>query len=729
MASFKGLPPQLVSLIHHIELNKVGWWDRAIEHLAVATIWLAGAPLDAQAIMDESKKTFSLTLDPGRLAARLDSLCECGVLIRLPNGEFKISETSQKNLERDLASAEAVQNAAKERFVDLLRQHCPVASPEETWRSFTDGLLIPLVRQLGARTYKVVSAAGFDIDHSPRLEDFYKSCPGQDRAALRKAIDAFLDPQSDVVRAYILRYLNVHFFLEAAALNEENLKALASLPERFSFTLLLDTNVLFSVLGLHDNPSNEAAVLLVNLVKNLPASVSAKLYACPMTIREIRDVLIARQQALEGFTITPNMVEPAKRAGVSGATGSFMEQSKSEHGITASDYFKPYLSNLVRILRSKGVEFYNAEQTKYKTDRGVMDDIVQQLEVEMTPSRKLQNYEAVEHDVVLWHFVRDRRPSIVESPSDANFWIATLDFGFLGFDAFKRRQVQDTVPLCIHPSTLISMLQFWVPRNAAFDQAMIGALRLPFLFQEFDPVAERTTVRILQVLSRFENVGNLSEETMSNILLSDALREKILAEKEIDAQTLLVKEALIEEDNKVRQALSKSAEELCQLRRDDDTKRLAIEALKIQIENGATEKAELLQRIESVQGKLRTEEDSKKSLESRVNQLESAQSLVTRRAEVTRFLGIWVILAPLLIALGWWVTHSLGGGSWRLDAVTVCVLVAVWALLTSWDGRRRPIVRDTAFFSLFLKMNRWISGILGTLALGIIANALWETIK
>jgi len=729
MAGDSGLPPQLVSLIHHIELNKAGWWDRAIERLAVATIWLAGTPLTAHDIIEKNGETFSITLDPGRLVARLDSLCEQGILIRLPNEEFKISETSLKKLEEDLADAEGAQNAAKARFVELLQQYCPSASPEDTWKTFNEDLLVPLVRELGARTYKVVSAAGLDIEQSPRLENFFKSYPGQDRDSLRRALGAFLDPHSDVARSYILRYLNVHFFLEAAALSQENLKTLTSMPVNPSFTLLLDTNVLFSVLGLHDNPSNEAAVLLVKLVTSLQATVSGRLFACAITIKEMRDVLLARQGALQGLTITPNMVEPAKKAGVGSVTLNFMEQARSPQGVTAYDYFQPYVHNLVKILRSKGVEFHNAQLGKYKTDQRVIDDTVRQLEYEKKHSNRPKTYEAIEHDVILWYFVRDNRPSPIESPADAKYWIVTLDFGLLGFDAFKRHQLPDKVPICIHPTTLISLLQFWVPRSALFDEAIIGSLRLPFLFQEFDPDAERVTVRILQVLSRYENVGDLSEETISDVLLSEALRQKIITERGVEEQTQLIKEALIEEDKKVRKALNQVGEEVSQLRKADEDKKLAIEALEHRVENDTAEKRELLQRIENAQKNFKSEQEAKESLEAQINQQKDVERLRVKREAGRRFLAAWGIVSPLLITAAGWVTDLFGHGSWRLDTVIVCVLVVIWMLLASWDGNRRPTIRDTNPFKGFLKTKRWLFFILGTLALGVVANALWEAFK
>jgi hypothetical protein len=36
------LPMELVSLVHHIELNKAGWWDVAVQQLLLAAMWISG---------------------------------------------------------------------------------------------------------------------------------------------------------------------------------------------------------------------------------------------------------------------------------------------------------------------------------------------------------------------------------------------------------------------------------------------------------------------------------------------------------------------------------------------------------------------------------------------------------------------------------------------------------------------------------------------------------------
>jgi hypothetical protein len=94
-----GLPPELVSLVHHVELNKAGWWDGVIRQFILAGIWLSGGPLSSERIHDVLRNGFSVSPEPERIDLQVRQLCETGRLIRLPSGEFKISETSLHTLE------------------------------------------------------------------------------------------------------------------------------------------------------------------------------------------------------------------------------------------------------------------------------------------------------------------------------------------------------------------------------------------------------------------------------------------------------------------------------------------------------------------------------------------------------------------------------------------------------------------------------------------------------
>lgn len=74
-------------------------------------------------------------------------------------------------------------------------------------------------------------------------------------------------------------------------------------------------------------------------------------------------------------------------------------------------------------------------------------------------------------------------------------------------------------------------------------------MRLPFLFQEFDAEAERTSLRILKGLGRFDGRDDISAQTITSVILNEGLRARLQSERTEDgeAEIALIRDALVEE--------------------------------------------------------------------------------------------------------------------------------------------------------------------------------------
>ena len=81
--------------------------------------------------------------------------------------------------------------------------------------------------------------------------------------------------------------------------------------------------------------------------------------------------------------------------------------------------------------------------------------------------------------------------------------------------------------MCLEPSSLIQLFQFWVPSSTQLDEALVGSVRQPLLFLKFDTESEQVTLRILKQLSRFEASKDLDPEVVTEILTNTALRDRL----------------------------------------------------------------------------------------------------------------------------------------------------------------------------------------------------------
>jgi|SRR5215469_8492882 len=118
------------------------------------------------------------------------------------------------------------------------------------------------------------------------------------------------------------------------------------------------------------------------------------------------------------------------------------------------------------------------------------------------------------------------------------------------------------VPLCVHPTSLIQLLQFWVPRTKEFEEAILGSLRLPFLFQELDVEAERMSLRILKGLGLFEGSNEISEQTITQVILNEDLRSRLQSEHSKEEDIELIRGALIAEMQSQADSEAAKAKEL-----------------------------------------------------------------------------------------------------------------------------------------------------------------------
>jgi hypothetical protein len=719
MAEAHKLSPELVSLVHHIELNKAGWWDLAVQRLVLTAFWMKRGMIALSP--DEVKTTlaveFSIALDAALIAKELQVLQTGGQLVILTDGRFKLAEQTIRDCEHELAEAVELEASVKRRFQTLLAQCCPAIDSDRAWGVFLETFLLPTVSELGANTYRLITGSGVEID-LPQLKPFTDSFPAVETVGLHNFVRAFLDPADASVRRYVLRTMNAYFVVRASGLNKQTVERLAqSATQQPPTVLFFDTNVLFSLLGLHENPADEGSLALMSLVKKLSTNVPIKLRVLIPTLDEMKRAITASQEAVLNMRISPRLLNTAATVGISGITEKFLRLSAGRGAtVSPADYFEPYLKNLLTILRGNGVELFSQDLSFYNTNQDVIDDLLQQQEFEKQKyGERAKNYERLEHDMVLWHFVKDKRPPRPESPIDAEYWIVTADYRFLGFDAHKQRKIGSEVPICLHPTTLTQLLQFWVPQTPEFEQALLSTMRLPTVLTLMDGDAERVSLKILNALSTFENIGNLPPETTTRVLLNDALRQKLRVEDDIAKQVDLVREALIDENKRAEQRLNEERRRASQLQQDG-------EKLQVQLSSTASE----------IQG-LRTElerhradaAESKSAAQKTEEKLASFIAAGERRGARRNFALRWVgILALAFAAAFVWLLRS--DVRPQTAVITLGAIAVAWLWLADRAGRRAEAVKEWSPFLSLVRVRIWLYG---TLLTGMLVSAAWDGAK
>lgn len=542
------LPRELVTLVQHVELSDAAWWERAVQRFLVSAVWIHDSPVEAERLPQVVREHLGIDLDPGACEAQMLELCEEGRLVEV-KGAVQLSLVARREMEQSLARTEETENSIRQRVATAFSRFEDV-DEETAWELFDEVLVEPLIAELGVRVYEIVTGGAPPVE-SAVIRSFTQAFPSREEEALAVVVDV-LDPNVAAVQDFLLSRLNAHFLVASAHPPEGFLERLRREDgsQRPTMTLFVDTNFLFSFLGLHENPSNEAASRLLELVEAVRDHIEVRLYVLPITIDETRRVINANVERLSGMRLGPRTAAAAVASvQPSGIVRRYLS-AVGEHGgrLSADEFFGPYQNDLLTILRQYGLELYNASLDALRLDQAVIDDVLDQEEFQKEHRSYVKSYEANLHDVVLWHFVNGRRPHGVSSPLDVKYWALSVDFaGLLSFDRFKQTTSRAVLPHCIHPAALISVLQFFAPLDEALQRALVACCRLPLIRADVDEETERVTLKMLKALSRYENLEDLEAETIQSLLLSDALRSRISRAHSAEEEMAALDSMLIDE--------------------------------------------------------------------------------------------------------------------------------------------------------------------------------------
>lgn len=712
------LSPELVSLVHHIELNKSGWWNKAVRRMIVAAIWSASRPLSSQEVKEILYKDFQVELDMLSLENQIHVLRSEQVIVSTDEKKMVVAQNHLKEFEIAFTNSQEDAEKAKEQFCISLSSYCNELDPQKIWDEFNSNFLLPMIRTIGANTYHLVTGEA-SIQDGKYLDNFLKRYDESYTDCLRSALTEFFSPKNSFTRAYILKYLNVYFLIEATKISKETLSAIEKYQKKKpKFRLFLDTNFLFSVLGLHENPADSAAATLLTLSQSLKDTIDLRLYVIPDTIDEAKRVISsAINKSLTNNIIPRNIASAALHSNISGIVARyFYEAKQSQKQISPQEYFEPYINDLVTILKSKGIEVFGRSIQHLHTRQDVVDDILLQGEREQTKcDEKQKSYKVLQHDMTLWHVVNDTRPFTLESPLDAGDWVITLDHRLLGFDSYKQRVNTRKIPVCLHPTALIQLLQFWVPMSEDVQENILNSIRLPLIFHQFDTLDEAVTLTIVKSLSRYKDSSDLPESTVRAILVDKALRERLAEKLPENEQIQLIEEALINQHKIISDELIEERQRLAEL--DSNIRKKDQYVNQLTIEN------------DNKQQEIIAHEENSKALSERVATLEKKEQLRNYK----RY-ALYLPIVLLLIS-EWIIFKKLSSiddnFKFQILSLFMSVFCIIWIFWSIRIGRGMEYVVKSKFYGwleILAKFASWGLVFISTTIVGILIQNHWDQI-
>ncbi len=582
----KILSSEIVSLVHHVKLNESGWWEKAVQNIIISTI---GINQNKETLENEITanvlKEIKTEIDATRLKKQFEILKSKGVILNKSGNFFVLSDEKYNEFQSSFSSQKKIEFEAENRFKELSEIFCPEMENKKLWNELNELLIIPLIKEIGAKTYELISGSDSkNIEEYGQFQLFLSRFNGN-REKIQTLLLQYFDFSNEFVKKYILHQLNAYFFIEATNLNQQTVEKVYELSKsQTNLKIFVDTNFLLTLLDLHDNPSNEAAFALFELIEEIKNKVNIKFYVLPKTVEEFQNLIKKFKDHLKRLKPTLNQAIAAETTDeFTGIIKKYFQKCHEKNTILdLEDYFDPYLDNFSVNIRKKGIEIQQDNMDKYATDSRVVDDLLEQVEYRYDKNSKTGKYfnlteeekqikkdtiyDKFNHDCQIWYYVKDKRPAYIDSTKDVKNWILTLDFSFLEYDKYKQHtDTNNKISICLHPNEFISMLQFWVPRTEKFENAILGSFRLPFFFKEIDSDSEKISMDILRAMSQYEDGEKFSPELVTEILTNKALRQKIKPNNTVEENALLIKEEVFKSYELKKEQLKEETEKKNQL--------------------------------------------------------------------------------------------------------------------------------------------------------------------
>ncbi|MEV0678389.1 hypothetical protein AB0I60_17920 [Actinosynnema sp. NPDC050436] len=679
-------------------MNRSEWWLEALGKIVLWRLAEVGRPQRLEQIKRSLVDDLGVTVEPRQFADVIERLKRAGSLLTGGAGGCSLSENSRRALWKQREEAAELEEKISGMFAKSLAQAGCVLSPGEIFADFQNLLLNPLIRQLGARTHAILAGLDEEIEKAGLIHRLLERVDEDQRGAVRSAITDFLDTENDHVRTWVLGRLHAQLLVLAANLDRQSLDAVA--PQhggKVRFKVLLDTNLLFSILSLHANPSNEATLYLFDLLKEIEDRVEVQFLVLPQTISEATNALLVNRRSVGSGLITPELATATLRSGTQpGLVAHFLEVvEQTGRPMTAEVYFSPYLNGLEIILADKGIAVVDDPLTQVIGERQSVQSEIADIVAREGAKDRGRPRGSVVHDVVLWRYTAEKRKrtSIV---AEMEYWGLSIDnTGLLRYDK-DRRRAKRQAPCFLHPSQFIQMLQFWVPRNDKLEAALLSSARLPFMFQEFDPKTEQVTLRIISQLAHYSAI---STDTALKVLQNEALREKVASDVAESQVVVAIDTALTEVVRNLETENQERESEIQRLNAEkSDLQRLVDRRVGVQ-EGRDTSKRQSRQQVQRAQAEaakwkkqFQDEQERAREKEEKLSLLEEEQKDLRERLEEAAvvssrrfFLGSAVAVAAacvVAVVLLWGPVVGVveKGLPWK-GALLVLVAAGVWSAL------------------------------------------------
>jgi hypothetical protein len=570
--------PDVNRLCHYVALSKMGATHYVMEQLVAACVATSPqsmtSPLE---LRDMLKEYYHINFPIARVDDAITKLMDQGLLEITVGKSYRIKDEAIADILRRIEAWQYLNRSVKSEWrikVEKLVGKLDDSEFNDMW-GFLEKVLEDAFVRHGVQTLSLIAPDQIIDKHILGFERLLKSqkdiLKKYGEELLRACVSAFFSDDSEARNQYLSWNLSSTFSYYALSYDGETSKYLGSTFEHLD--IFLDTNFIFGILGLHENPWNCICRELIHLVKEHRIPIT--FYYHEETYHELRNWI---EEQSELFKLKPFSMALSRAAANISTLPLLFRKYHEENAVRPLDpsAFLERFNNLQELLAKEG--FIIFREPKEYEERLITSGEREGSYYEFLQTRRLwkpREYSAIKHDMrVISAVSRRTRPS--DSPLGVGAYLLTVDRHLNAFvrDVLTKKHVR---PATIFPGQLLQLIYPLLDITEGYETCLSYAFSIP-MFRSINIDKGRAQQLILNQLRAFEEIGEeQATACLTNELLianvSKATDEESVI-RAIDEAFALQNKSLREEGLKLREEIDLKAKDVQKYR--DDVDRLSM---------------------------------------------------------------------------------------------------------------------------------------------------------
>jgi hypothetical protein len=659
-----------------------------------------------------------LSISHADVTEAIDRLIKERKVIRPTGTNYVVALNEQQEIRERIEKAHDLEAKVKDQWLTEIASKYPTLNPNAAWKALRV-YLMKAFRRHGIQAVAILNPSiNTDGEHVRSLrslleEAVREACPSEQRNVATSAIsDLMAQAGSNLERAtYISQLADGAYSFSSLAVAPEVADQLRQNLE--PLTLFLDTNFLFGILDLHNNPLVEVSNELLKAIDQHRLPFTLRYHQSTET--ELNTAIAHYEERLRSCTWSQSISRVAATSRyLSGIELKYHERNAMQP--VDVDTFLSVYRHLDVLLQGKGIEIYKTNGGRL-TERA---NLFHEYRDYLQHRGRDKPDSLIEHDMTVLDAVQQLRSDAMSSLQAAAL-IVTCDFSFYGFDWESSRR-KGGIACVTLPNLFLQILRPFLPSHPDFDRSFAESFAIP----EFRTIGSGAAEAVSKLFTCLAAYKDFPEETARKIASNDLLIRNLRAansddeiRQQIESAIVTENAALLEEKSALEkvisqtrleqknkeQQLERERQEKEEMEKDIKEKDIRLQTLESEVEARSTKLATLTNQVSSETQAREAAEKRAQDAEQKIKDEEKLR-LQQRSNIVHTVIGVGVsLLAFVLFEL---LVHYFDW-RWLLDhpnSVALQGLVLV-AFLLAIVGLFRPTWRtfcwgSTGIFAVLL---------------------------